>query len=141
MKENEWPLLTIDGQDCLFHFGGARRLALLDLVDAPTIGIGNEWFVAVTAPTDEVQRTLQRGVGRGSLRSAVLDRLAQLEDILGRPRINRRLPEDVRTDEIIGWLDVDTEMTQWMQTKIVAPPNSGAAAALELLGRSLRREG
>ena len=141
LKENEWPLLTIDGQSCLFHFGGARRRALLDLVDGPTFGVGNAWFVAVTLPAGEVQRTLQRGVGRGSLRSAVLDRLAQLEDILGRPRINRKLPEDVRTDEIVGWLDVDTEMTQWLHAEIVAPPNSGAAAALELLGRSVRRGG
>ena len=140
LTASEWPLVSVGGRRCLFHFGGARRRALLDLLDDPVFGDIDEWFVTVTAPPHEVERKLRHGVSRGALRSAVLDRLSELEEVLGRPRTNRRLPEDVRVDEVIGWLDVGNEMTQWQQAEIVAPPNPGAAAALELLVRSLSRD-
>lgn len=141
LKENEWPVLMVDGQICLFHFGGARRRALLDLVDSSTFVNSNLWFVILTTSTNVAQQALRRGVSRGSLRSAIVHRLAQLENILGRPHINKTLPEEVRTDEVVGWLDVDAEMQHWRHANIVPPPTEAATAALELLGRSVSRSG
>lgn len=127
---HEWPVLTLGTQHLVFHLGGSRRRALLQLLDSPTLGAANGWFAVLSHPLSEAEQALRRGVPRGSLRSRVAQNLTRLERTLGRPHSNARLPEDVRIDDVIEWLAVDKETEAWGKTILSAPTEPRVESAL-----------
>ena len=55
--------------------------------------------------------------GGATLDIAIASRLERLERDLGRPWANARLPQDVRIDEVRGWLQIDDELDRFRRAK------------------------
>lgn len=53
IPENCWPVLSVDGKDYIFHFGGSRRKIILDLLYQLSYGESslqnNEWFLKTSS--------------------------------------------------------------------------------------------
>lgn len=110
-----WPIVPVgDGAAVwVFHFGGARRRAVLELLaaqapDAPPRGDITDWFLALPAPPAAPPAWL---VGTAAaLGPTIAARLERLERTLGRPAANRRLPRSARLAEVRGWLRLEEEL-------------------------------
>ncbi len=119
LPENEWPILAEGNGVVVFHFGGARRSALLRLLmelfgpgDGVTV---NEWFLRL--PRNEVCRPSWIDNARLALVEIQLgNHLDTLEHALRRPRANRQLPEEVRLAEVREWLHVESELAKIQQS-------------------------
>ena len=102
-----WPALAIEGALCVFHFGGGRRKAVLQLVielsdidvlhlDDWTVWLPSEGYSAVRRPrwlTDWTPSQLEILLGP--------DRLPRIERALARPRANGSLPYEIRLSEVV----------------------------------------
>lgn len=115
LTKNEWPVLIEDTSIVVFHFGGASRCAVLELLrdlSEPGNGITvNEWFLCIPGH-DIVKPSWIDHASEAALQIQLADQLEHLEQILRRPRANRSLPFDVRLTEVRGWLDVEWEVSR-----------------------------
>ncbi len=114
--EGDWPLVHGDDAAYLFHFGGARRRAVIELAAAHrghqlAKDASNEWYLRLSAGSVD-KPTWLTGVGPATLDLQIASHLETLERTLGRPAANKRLPIDVRIDEVRGWLHLEAEVAQ-----------------------------
>lgn len=113
VAENVWPLARMNGQRHVFHFGGAKRKAILQLAaDAarPPAEISvNEWYLTLDGAGVDKPRWIQ-DPGGWEIEVAVTSKLNSLEHVLGRPMANRRLPLDARVHEVKEWLHIEEEL-------------------------------
>ena len=112
---DDWPIVpTGDGATVrVFHFGGARRRAVLELLAAqdpaaPLPGDITDWLIALPGTIAARPAWLSRPAA--SLGPAIDARLERLERTLGRPAANRRLPREARLAEVRDWLRLDEEL-------------------------------
>jgi ATP-dependent helicase Lhr and Lhr-like helicase len=126
----DWVYLRAGSQLLVFHFGGGRRQALLQLLEGLTIASVNRWLLNVGNSAERTQERLRRGLRLGSLRQEVAEQLSRLEHMLGRPKGNARLPTEVRIDEVMAWLAVDEEMAAWAQVNLVEATDPALQTAL-----------
>ena len=144
---DNWPLLRADGERCVFHFGGARRRAVLELVTELTGGLDvldiDDWAIWLRED-GTTQSTTPPWLGRWTpAQLSVLlspDRLARMERVLARPVANQRLPLSVRIREVSGWLRLEVEHRAFSDVRWTEVSDPNVADALGLIARSLRRE-
>ena len=114
LPENAWPVLRVGDAGYVFHFGGARRKAVIELLasrgpgPSPELEV-NGWFLRIER-WDGQRPGWLTGTGPGILELAIADNLHRLERTLARPFANRKLPIDVRIDEVRGWLNAPGEL-------------------------------
>jgi len=137
LAENEWPVVVVAGNTCVFHFGGARRRAIIELLrdrdsDAKRRIKVNEWFIS--APGENTSKPAWLSdVTAASLELVLMSRLAQLERTLARPVANKHLPLDMRLLEVRGWLQLESEVQAIQNCRwVVTTENSLQAALREL---------
>ncbi len=111
IPEGTWPVIHLPHATYAFHFGGARRQAVLQLA-APLLTPRGEivvtpWYMQC-AGSSARPVWLAQATAEG-LTWAIDARLDELERLLGRPDANRNLPRAVRLDEVRGWLGLDDE--------------------------------
>ena len=116
IPEGTWPLVGDAGGTYAFHLGGGTRRAVLSLLIHLYVEKGerirvNEWYIQFPGSIDKKPPWLDRfNVG---LMKMTLDTdesiVREMEEILGRPFSNRRLPPEVRADEVVGWMDIEAE--------------------------------
>lgn len=111
IESNSWPIVRANDVTAIFHFGGARRRAVLELalekISFSFLGVDG-WAIYVNEVEPEkppVLTTLQPSL----IDSLVPTRLPKLEKTLARPQANRGLPIDWRIAEVTAWLGVDQE--------------------------------
>ncbi|MHB8644261.1 MAG: DEAD/DEAH box helicase [Thermomicrobiales bacterium] len=111
IPEEIWPVVHLPSATYAFHFGGARRQAVLELTTPPETQRGDvistPWYIQVVG-TFAKPAWLAQATG-SRVASAVDARLDELERLLGRPTVNRALPRAIRLDEVYGWLGLDDE--------------------------------
>jgi len=98
----------------VFHFGGARRQAVLELAarDTPTHAgpMITPWFIRCPPLAGPPSWLLKATTALLELR--IIARLDVLERTLARPYANLALPIAIRVDEVRGWLDIDGELNE-----------------------------
>ena len=104
-----------------YHFGGARRQAVLELLaaaaqDAAAPADITDWFLRLPTPASVRPLWLARA-DETALAQLLPARLRRLETALGRPAGNRRLPFAARLAEVRAWLRLTDEIA-WL----LAPP-------------------
>lgn len=136
LADAQWPVLRHDGRMFVFHFGGGRLRAVLELLAAQSsvsreVRI-NEWWLAMR--TSEVAKPswILRGTP-ALLELAISTQLESLERTLARPRANRELPRLVRVNEVSGWLQLERELEVVERAEWVAAPNERVRRALECI--------
>ncbi len=111
IPEGTWPVLHLPDATYAFHFGGARRQAVLQLAALPEMQRGEivvtPWYVQCAGSSARPAWLAQATAA--ALAPAIDARLEALERLLGRPNANRILPRAVRLDEVRGWLGLDDE--------------------------------
>jgi ATP-dependent Lhr-like helicase len=138
----EWPIVSDDTWSYCFHFGGARRKSVIELA-AEQAGLRpeqvkvNDWFLTL-ASSSLAKPSWLTGAGRAMLEIAIASRLDRLERGLGRPSANARLPQDVRIDEVRGWLQIDDELDQFRRAQFSAVTSVELRHVLLALGAALR---
>ena len=111
VPDGTWPVVHLPHATYAFHFGGARRQAVLELAAPPGMQRGEivvtPWYMQCANSSARPAWLAQATVG--TVTSAMDARLDSLERLLGRPHANRSLPRAVRLDEVRGWLGLDEE--------------------------------
>lgn len=151
IDERTWPYVTMGDLRCVFHFGGSRRRAVLELaaefggahgvrqVDNWCIWLDADTFTAPSGPAWTRSWTpAQVQVSMGS------EEMQRLEQRLARPRANRSLPMKVRAMELAGWLQLPSELeaakaSEW--TPAAAEATRGALTAIASSLQKNRRGG
>lgn len=141
IPDGVWPSILHDGRTFVFHFGGGRRHAVLDLIrraaDRSLSGLKtNAWFLSLPGDVGEAPAPLA-AAGPGTLRVQIHQHLDALERTLGRPLANRRLPVDVRVEEVEGWLAVEDEVEEIKRAQWRRTGDRETEAALRLLARAI----
>jgi hypothetical protein len=142
LQPDDWPIVPgADGAlSRVFHFGGARRRAVLELLasrdaDAPPPGDITDWFIAL--PGVPLARPAWLDCPAAALLPALAARLDRLETLLGRPAANRRLPHAARLAEVRGWLQLDDELAAFRRATWHRPTDPELATLLRLLGATI----
>ena len=120
-SEGEWPIVSDEDWAYCFHFGGARRRAVIELAAAQA---GkqlqrrevNDWYLRL-ATSSLAKPSWLTSSGPATLDIAIVPRLESLELRLGRPRANVHLPHEARIHEVRGWLQIDSEVDLFRRAK------------------------
>lgn len=127
IPDGQWPVIEINFDTYAFHFGGAKMRALLDLLkqlspDVTASLVVNDWYVSLRG--QRVAKPLWiTEPNMIALEEAIVERIAQLERALGRPRANGVLPLELRLREVRSWLDVDEQLRQLRNAEWITPPD------------------
>jgi len=110
-----WPVISVGEAMYVFHFGGARRQAVLELAarDTPAHAglMITPWFIRCPPPLVGPPSWLLKAT-TALLELRIIARLDVLERTLARPYANRALPIAIRADEVRGWLDIGGELKE-----------------------------
>jgi len=140
--EGEWPLVQEGENTYVFHLGGGRRQAILEMIPWPdrrTLLKVNEWFLVFCGEDLVAKPEWMSRVGAGMVELEVHKRVEKLERTLGRPRSNRKLPLQVRIEEIKSWLQIDKEIGLLRNCLWVPVEDSDHIKALHILLRGIGR--
>ncbi len=134
--EDEWPVLHGGGVTTVFHFGGARRKALLELLASRTpasagVRVDN-WTVRMPGVVESKPAWLA-DVGPGTADILIADQLEQLEYAIALPRANKRLPLSIRLAEVRSWLAVEQQLRIAQASCWTIPSDPAVREALYLL--------
>lgn len=134
IREDEWPVILENEWLYVFHFGGARCRAVLELAASHASSTEskariNEWSLAF--PMDPVTRAMLKRsleetgeppaeavpklpwllrISPAMLDLTIANRLDRLEHTLGRPFANKALPFGARLDEVRQWLQLNQQV-------------------------------
>jgi hypothetical protein len=143
IAENVWPVVRMKGRRYVFHFGGARRKAILQLItDAPRPPGGvsvNEWYLTLDGLGVDKPRWIQDLSG-WKIELVVTSKLNSLEHVLGRPMANRRLPLAARVHEVKEWLHIEEELACLKTCIWTSDIDEDVALVLEGLVNTLRKD-
>lgn len=135
IPEGDWPVVRDGRHAYVFHFGGARRAAVLRLAAATSrhsdVSI-TSWHLKFEHSIDSPPAWLLQTTA-GSLELELDAALERLERQLGRPKANAALPRALRLREVRGWLLLADELDAARQANWVACTDSTLSAALGLL--------
>jgi ATP-dependent Lhr-like helicase len=139
--DDDWPMCFDGSRSFVFHFGGSRRRAALDLlirsgtpsnvpvgVDAWTIRFDGEIAKPPQWITD---------ASAASLKVSIPSHLSKLERTLVRPSANRHLPEYLRVREVQEWLNIDDEVATIKRARWIEARTDEQHDAMLLLAKSL----
>lgn len=107
IEDNIWPVVTIDDQAYVFHFGGTRRRMFLNnILEIENV---NDWYIKTPANNlDKPDSSSAAGYVNSHLQDD--DDINYYENLLSRPRANRMLPTSLRIAEIESWLAIEEEL-------------------------------
>jgi len=122
----DWPVLYDTGCSYVFHLGGARRRAVIELIMSsnrehlPSVQI-TEWFLVLLGNYSHRPAWFEEK-DSGLFTSMIADSLEKYEAMLGRPSANKRLPLKARIHEVQEWLDLENELSlvssaRWLHVK------------------------
>lgn len=144
IPRDEWPVLEVGQSICVFHFGGARRRAVLSLIEE-LAGTGatlhlDDWTIWLPDPGRNEHRVpgwLTRWTP--DQLGLLLDgsRLDRMERLLARPAANKQLPLGLRVREVSEWLALSDEREAFSRATWTRPGDPHAANALRLVAREL----
>jgi hypothetical protein len=142
LEEDEWPIVRDGDAEWVFHFGGARRRAVLELaaLRGPRSGereLITDWFIR--RPRDTPRPAWLAASSATMLELTIVDRLESLERTLGRPRANAALPLDIRVDECRGWLALEEEVAAIVASRWATVRDAELLHSLLGIAKSLRR--
>lgn len=138
---DQWPVLEQDIATMVFHFGGTRRRALLELLlnaeglSSPAVRV-DTWKITFTGWRADPPSWIT-GATPALLALRIPGSLGKLERWLARPGTNRHLPPHLRVREVEGWLNLEAELTRAIQAKWVRPASDRQSDALLLLAQGL----
>jgi len=138
LDEQTWPMLTVGGWACAFHFGGARRRAVLGLLadEQDSVRV-TDWYIRLPATQGAVKPPWVANPRPAVLALQLYERLDTLERQLARPAANRRLPVEARLEEIREWLDLDAEIAAMRAARWEPVLEPAVASALQALAGCL----
>ena len=109
IPDDVWPVIKIGGMKYVFHFGGSRRKAFLQLAASSDKVKVTEWFISLS-DTASGKPAWAHHITDWRLDSAVSENLDSLERTLNRPKANQILPLAARQEEIRQWLSLEEEL-------------------------------
>ena len=120
-SEHEWPVLEKDTGVFVFHFGGGRRRAVIEMIlelnpEATKSTDINEWFLTLPAISIDKKPEWLTSFGAATLEISIEERVDKLERSLGRPSSNKYLPIDLRVDEVRHWLQLELELKNFQES-------------------------
>ena len=117
-----WPVIEKSGQIYVFHFGGGKRKAIIGLIrDESYIGTSevkiNEWYIQLPKASYGGKPDWITSIGSGSLSLAIHSNLDKLERELARPYINKKMPINLRFEEVSSWLNLENELSIYHESR------------------------
>jgi ATP-dependent Lhr-like helicase len=137
ISEDEWPVFSHADKLYAFHFGGVRRRLFLEMAktlspEPKAIRITN-WFVSADNFNQLEQLKMFAGeLNQEFIEQYILNHIDSLEKKLGRPVINKRLPDDLRRQEILSWMGVAREKQSLRQVRLTTPTEPEVLRVLKI---------
>jgi len=134
LEPDEWPVLHDSASVHVFHFGGFRLRAVLELAagnNSNDLSV-NEWFMTLPATAAE-RPTWIAQMSPALLEIAMSSELQRLERLLARPRVNRSLPLDVRLEEVRSWLGLERTVAEISRARWIVIDDPDLRRALKVL--------
>lgn len=123
----QWPVIEKNGLIYVFHFGGGSRKAITTLIrDENNLTHSeiriNEWYIEIPKSDYSGKPAWLTEIGQGSMMLAIHVNLDRLERDLARPYINKKLPLNLRYEEVASLLDLENELRtysdcQWIECR------------------------
>lgn len=141
-EQEEWPvLLSGGGRAVVFHFGGGRRKALLQLLLA-RLPAGHamkvtNWVLHLPQGNGEKPVWLTEA-GPATLDVMLAQRVDRLERALARPASNKALPLEMRLAEVRAWLRLEEQLRELSESRWIVQPESDRTDALRHLLRDMK---
>jgi hypothetical protein len=140
------PVLKRGTSIVVFHFGGGRRRAVLELAKkaagtAAARSSITDWTAEIHQASPLKPAWVSSSPDRLAASLADPDQLERLEGYLGRPRANRRLPQDLRRREVEAWLDLPGECEALARASWVEVEDDALEAALGAIVEAMVRRG
>jgi ATP-dependent helicase Lhr and Lhr-like helicase len=116
LNQNQWPVIYQGGFAYIFHFGGARRSAIIELIYSEAqakkkLKTVNSFFIVIPIDDNEIVKPVfVRNASSALLEIGLVKNLDLLERRLGRPLANKKLPLDLRVEEVKRWLNLQKEV-------------------------------
>jgi hypothetical protein len=137
IADNIWPVIQFGGSCAVFHFGGSRTQALLELLakkagDAAIEKIDG-WMLVVSGEP-ALKPTWLTSTGPGIVRLMVENDLDRIEKRLCRPRANKRLPRSLRVQEALEWLNLEERLEHFANARFEMAPADCAGKLVEFIG-------
>ena len=136
-----WPVVRLSDVSAVFHFGGARRRAMLQLalqVGSDSVLGVDGWAIYFAGRVDQKSAVLET-LRPGLVESMIAGRLSALEKVLARPHANAALPLNWRIEEVRQWLATEKECEVIRESRWEEPLDSDLTEKLQILASGLRR--
>ena len=144
--DDQYPVVRRGSAILVFHFGGGRRRAVLEL--AKRAAGPSAARCSITGWTAEIHQAspvkpawVSPSPHRLAASLADLEQLERLERYLGRPRANQHLPQDLRRREVEAWLDLPGECEALEKASWVEVEDADLEAALGAISEAMTRRG
>ena len=114
IKDDVWPIVNRSGQVFIFHLGGTIRQTIIEAM-ARMFGEGNglmssnQFYFILSQQSNEKPVWIDK-VRPANLELSLNTEIDWFERKLCRPDSNKKLPLNIRVEEIISWLNLDVEM-------------------------------
>lgn len=136
-----WPVLpNAGGGMAVFHFGGARRKALLKLLLSrmpATSGVKVDNWILRLPGSRPTKPAWLMDVGPGIIDVLIAGHLEALENALGLPSANKHLPLEVRAAEVRSWLNVEQQLEAVQSSVWATVADPDLSEALHVLRQGL----
>lgn len=141
---DHWPVIEKNGQIYVFHFGGGRRKAIMSLIrDENNLSHSviriNEWYIQLQKSDYSGKPEWLTAIGQGRLSLAIHSNLNRLERDLARPYINKKLPQNLRYEEIASWFDMENELRTYADCQWIECRDEAIISVLEVFAFNILR--
>lgn len=119
INNDVWPIIYSNGCTYVFHLGGTGRQLIIKLVavmkNIDNIYI-NDFFIKINGI--EIRKfDWLCNINKLDVCTYILSKLDWIENMLCRPSANKKLPINLRIEEVKGWLNVDNEIAEIKRSK------------------------
>lgn len=134
-----WPVIRRNDLVYVFHFGGARTRAVLELIvndymlDSRVVEV-SEWYICFNSVDFSEKPPAFKGFNLSLLKLSLQDSerlLSKIEKVMKRPAASKKLPFNVRVSEIWEWLNPEVEAEYVSGSRWEAPVDKEIEKVLE----------
>lgn len=142
-SEYDWPILKTNDQYYVFHFGGGRRKAIIEMIlELNHLSSGdikvNEWFLHFSKTKGDRKPEWISSLGPSMIEIQIGNKIGKLERSLGRPLSNKKLPMNLRIEEVRQWLQIERELQIINKSSWVNISDKDILNVMEILSIEIR---
>lgn len=135
IDDNIWPIIELHGKNYVFHLGGTIRQIIIEALASNNSNYllsANEYNLGLTRITTDKPDWIEY-CSLSSFETYIYDKIDWFENKLSRPNSNKKLPLELRVEEVKIWLDYKREINLIKNSKWTDKVSNQVKKALKSL--------